>query len=698
MTEGLAKSVRNTAQETCQIQQNAMENTDIIMGSMSSDYNSIHTDKKTNWNDILETKEPVPPKSTFPQNISQSPANHKGCINQFSVFIKPPKNTSKKTGKIIDVNFLSKLSSHSKSKNIELMNTYNDTNYNNNMLVKDEFHDDDDHIKPLKVKSTTKKDGDTQISLNSNGKHSYLSTDLTNINDNDPYYNAYDNCTEGGVPFTDYAPHAFRYLRQQIYKIPDKEYLKSVKPVTRSSDLKNIVNEKFSEGRSGAFFFFTHDSKYIIKTITKTEGSLLIRILPQFVDYFQQNPHSLINRFMGMHSVKMYDLTIYFVVLENVFVAKHDPHEKYDLKGSWIDRHTNYHVESGKLMKDEDLHKTLRIDSKVGDKIYKQLKRDSNFLKDCRIMDYSVLLGIYYVGIDPKDVRKDEGIKEALYDPSRKKSSFNNIGYRAPNINKNNINNNKNNNRNNINNNNNNNNNDSNVASSTSGTDDSDINDDDTLGSSLNNTVNVNKNNHTLQTQNESMDNALQVLGKHHLKSTVGSSNIKKSSDISMSQFNLEHQNTFPKSGNINKLNEQFMPLRDEQKEQLTIYNETIVNTHTFNSNGDPEHNSYIGGTQSPSAQTTDRSSVSQFQYARGMSETANDNDSMYSPSFRGFPRDLQTIRSLPDDVRNWQQTKPAPSYSVGVKNFSQSSKAVKAKVIEGPGIYYLGIIDVLQV
>merc|ERR1719491_1178062 len=39
--------------------------------------------------------------------------------------------------------------------------------------------------------------------------------------------------------------------------------------------------------------------------------------------------------------------------------------------------------------------------------MYRQLKADSKFLATQGIMDYSVLLGIYYVGIDPADVKKD---------------------------------------------------------------------------------------------------------------------------------------------------------------------------------------------------------------------------------------------------------------------------------------------------
>ena len=35
-------------------------------------------------------------------------------------------------------------------------------------------------------------------------------------------------------------------------------------------------------GRSGSFFFFSHDSKYIIKTLTSEELKLLLKITPAF--------------------------------------------------------------------------------------------------------------------------------------------------------------------------------------------------------------------------------------------------------------------------------------------------------------------------------------------------------------------------------------------------------------------------------
>merc|ERR1712087_422494 len=127
--------------------------------------------------------------------------------------------------------------------------------------------------------------------------------------------------------------------------------------------------------------------------------------------YYTQQSGSYLSKFCGLHAIKLYSLTIYFVVMSNVFPPKAEPQETYDVKGSWVARHTNHHSDAGKLMKDEDLHKQLLLDAKVSGRIYSQLHSDSLFLEQCDIMDYSLLLGIYYMGIDPQKMgcQEDKG-------------------------------------------------------------------------------------------------------------------------------------------------------------------------------------------------------------------------------------------------------------------------------------------------
>jgi Phosphatidylinositol-4-phosphate 5-Kinase len=56
-------------------------------------------------------------------------------------------------------------------------------------------------------------------------------------------------------------------------------------------------------GRSGSFFFFSHDRKFIIKTMTKQELDLFLGKLPAFKDHLRQNPNSLLAKIFGVFTI-----------------------------------------------------------------------------------------------------------------------------------------------------------------------------------------------------------------------------------------------------------------------------------------------------------------------------------------------------------------------------------------------------------
>lgn len=57
---------------------------------------------------------------------------------------------------------------------------------------------------------------------------------------------------------------------------------------------------------AGAFFYFTHDRRYIIKTATKEEFATLLRILPRYYAHVHSHPNTLINRIVGAHELALY--------------------------------------------------------------------------------------------------------------------------------------------------------------------------------------------------------------------------------------------------------------------------------------------------------------------------------------------------------------------------------------------------------
>lgn len=59
--------------------------------------------------------------------------------------------------------------------------------------------------------------------------------------------------------------------------------------------------EFISNSKSGQFFFYSHDGRYMLKTQTKEENKFLLSILPQYYEYLKQNPNSLLVRILGMY-------------------------------------------------------------------------------------------------------------------------------------------------------------------------------------------------------------------------------------------------------------------------------------------------------------------------------------------------------------------------------------------------------------
>ena len=155
--------------------------------------------------------------------------------------------------------------------------------------------------------------------------------------------------------------------------------------------------EKYTEGRSSAFFYYSEDGQYIVKTLTRSETGALLRILPHFVSYMSKEPHSLLCRYVGLHSIQLYTLTLYFVVMQSVFVTPVIIHERYDLKGSTVDRFTGREGKlAGKVLKDLDRQMNVLLSHTDRSAFLRQCEVDTEFLARHGLMDYSLLLGVHY--------------------------------------------------------------------------------------------------------------------------------------------------------------------------------------------------------------------------------------------------------------------------------------------------------------
>ena len=101
--------------------------------------------------------------------------------------------------------------------------------------------------------------------------------------------------------FYDYAPKIFYNLRS-LYHISNDDYLKSLGPenflcnliITKNKSLKEIC----SSGKSGSFFYYSYDSKYLMKTIPESEFNKFKEMLRDYYSYMYEHPKTLLQRFL----------------------------------------------------------------------------------------------------------------------------------------------------------------------------------------------------------------------------------------------------------------------------------------------------------------------------------------------------------------------------------------------------------------
>ncbi|KAJ6414473.1 hypothetical protein OIU84_003469 [Salix udensis] len=165
----------------------------------------------------------------------------------------------------------------------------------------------------------------------------------------------------------DYCPVVFRTLRK-LFDVDAADYMLSICG-------NDALRELSSPGKSGSFFYLTNDDRYMIKTIKKAEGKVLLRMLPAYFKHVRAFENTLVTKFYGLHCVKLTG-----------------PNQKKVRFKSWFQE------------------------------FCRQVDRDCDFLEQERIMDYSLLVGLHF---------REASCREALT-PSRTSEVRTPTGIRTP--------------------------------------------------------------------------------------------------------------------------------------------------------------------------------------------------------------------------------------------------------------------------
>lgn len=206
--------------------------------------------------------------------------------------------------------------------------------------------------------------------------------------------------------FRDYAPTIFERVRK-LYGIKSNDYIRSLgmekmMHALMANEFSSLMGQ-CTTGKSGSFFFYSDDGKYMLKTLSVDEYVFFRKFIPDYYFHLYKNPHTLITRFFGFHKIIVCSSkkTLYFVVMGNLFQNDYELDIKYDLKGSTLGRITNDDQDRSIARKDNNFiqdNRKINIGRKRKGLLMEQIRKDVEVLRMADVIDYSLLLGISTIG------------------------------------------------------------------------------------------------------------------------------------------------------------------------------------------------------------------------------------------------------------------------------------------------------------
>ena len=209
------------------------------------------------------------------------------------------------------------------------------------------------------------------------------------------------NCT-----FTVYEPVLFSGILKSFFK--EVDFRESLDIVKNAAKIKSLSESKDGEGgKSGEFFFLSHDRKLILKTTNTIESNIFLNFLDSYQKHFGDLPRSQIGRILGLFEVDFEDAgrSIKLFVMEALDpLHKTAVLRKYDLKGSVFNRRTmsleditgaRRSTKINIVMKDTDfvkIEKEIILQFEKRRELINSLRLDVKFFIKHRIIDYSLII------------------------------------------------------------------------------------------------------------------------------------------------------------------------------------------------------------------------------------------------------------------------------------------------------------------
>jgi hypothetical protein len=201
------------------------------------------------------------------------------------------------------------------------------------------------------------------------------------------------NLKSGYIKFSSIAPHLFQMIRQS-------------RGITDLSYKNSLEQSMVSVGplKSGAYFFYTSDNRYIVKFLRSTDGIVFTHMLPGYVDALRDKSTLLADtigfyRFIHRNPSENIKNKYYAIVVRNIFPENYKMDIVYDLKGSTHNRNGGG-VDGAAIAQKDCVYllndEQLQFGPYMSD-FLSQLRKDTRFMAEGNVNDYSLLVGIRYV-------------------------------------------------------------------------------------------------------------------------------------------------------------------------------------------------------------------------------------------------------------------------------------------------------------
>ena len=184
------------------------------------------------------------------------------------------------------------------------------------------------------------------------------------------------------------------------YKLFSKKFkkLRNKYGITEAFYKDELSKSKFiiGAGKSGAKMWLSKNKIFFIKEISKSDKNEFKRILDAYFKYINLNKNTLLPKFFGIYKKE----NISYIVQKNLNPFKTGSW-LYDLKGSHRGRTVINH-KINKVGKDNNFGDT-KILLNNSRKLKNQIKKDTSFLANYNLMDYSLFICLRDTPIKNKD-------------------------------------------------------------------------------------------------------------------------------------------------------------------------------------------------------------------------------------------------------------------------------------------------------